>query len=303
MNWDATSAIAELLGAVGVIAWLGLQLPGAARAEGAGEASAHAAVDASREASDPPRSREPEAPDAEELAPSRPSLKDRLIGDYKRFYSLNNAAYLTVGFGVGAALASTSADEKFRRRYQEDWRNDTTDDFSKVFKTFGEWQIWLPIYAGVTLLGNERISGDTFGPLGVWGERSLRTVLLGTPPLLLLQRTTGGGRPTDGNGSGWDFWADANGVSGHAFIGAIPFLTAAGMVDFWPARWILYGLSTFTAWSRVNDDAHFLSQASLGWFLAWRTVRSVEAADQVDEPQFAVVPMGDGAAVIIMGRF
>ena len=42
---------------------------------------------------------------------------------------------------------------------------------------------------------------------------------------------TGASRPADGQGSHWHMFNDNNGVSGHAFIGAIPFLAAAEMVE------------------------------------------------------------------------
>ena len=63
-----------------------------------------------------------------------------------------------------------------------------------------------------------------------WGEKSFRTILLGGPVLLVSQRLTGGHRPEE-DGSEWNFSLDSNGVSGHAFMGAIPFLTAAHMTD------------------------------------------------------------------------
>jgi hypothetical protein len=56
-------------------------------------------------------------------------------------------------------------------------------------------------------------------------------VRLGHPPLYVLQKVTGASRPSDGSGSQWHFNNDTKEVSGHASIGAIPFLVKAEMVD------------------------------------------------------------------------
>ena len=81
-----------------------------------------------------------------------------------------------------------------------------------------------------TFKGNARMAGAM--NLGEWGDRSLRGVLLGTPPLLITQRLLGGSRPGENReASEWQPFEDNNAVSGHAFMGAIPFLTAMQMTD------------------------------------------------------------------------
>jgi hypothetical protein len=55
-------------------------------------------------------------------------------------------------------------------------------------------------------------------------------VVVGAPPLYVMQQVTGSSRPGEGSaGSHWHFLNDNNGVSGHAFIGAVPFLAASGI--------------------------------------------------------------------------
>ena len=86
-------------------------------------------------------------------------------------------------------------------------------------------------------------------------------------------------------------------------MGAVPFLTAAQMIESKPIRWVLYAASALTAWSRVNDDKHYVSQAALGWYMAWRAVRSVEGSEQQGSTRIDILPMGDGAGLMISGRF
>ncbi|MDY0166212.1 MAG: phosphatase PAP2 family protein [Thermoguttaceae bacterium] len=90
--------------------------------------------------------------------------------------------------------------------------------------------------------------------------------------------------------SQWKPFDDTNAVSGHAFIGAVPFLTAAEMTENLAARAFLYVGSACTAWSRVNDDAHYLSQVILGWYMAYLACRSVEATGE-DMQTLSLVPL------------
>lgn len=108
--------------------------------------------------------------------------------------------------------------------------------------------------------------------------------------MLLMQWATGGSRPTEDD-SHWRPFHDNNGVSGHAFIGAVPFLTAGRMgQDNRLARYLLYAASALPAWSRVNDNAHYPSQAFLGWFLAWEATGAVFQTDKGSR-SVSLVPM------------
>jgi membrane-associated phospholipid phosphatase len=88
-------------------------------------------------------------------------------------------------------------------------------------------------------------------------------------------------------------------VSGHAFIGAVPFITAAQMTDKIWAKGLFYTLSTIPGWSRVNDNAHYLSQVLLGWYLGYLSVRSVSATEGLKPlPRgLTIFPIADGNAV------
>ncbi len=48
--------------------------------------------------------------------------------------------------------------------------------------------------------------------------------------------------------------------------------------------------SFWTAWSRVNDDAHYFSQALLGWSFAFMAVQSVTQTE-LDQAGWNVVPL------------
>lgn len=121
------------------------------------------------------------------------------------------------------------------------------------------------------------INTDT--AIGNWGANASRAYIVGLPAVWAMQWTTGAARPGEADtGSAWRpiNIQDGHGVSGHSFVGAVPFLTIAAMNpdNAW-VKYPAYLASAAAGWSRINDDAHFPSQVVLGWYMAWEAVNSV----------------------------
>lgn len=212
-------------------------------------------------------------------------------GDYRNHYGWTTMRDLWLGVGAAAALANTSLDDDFQGWYQRDVRSPGTDDFAAFWKTFGEGQIFIPAYAGLALVGGIFEDRPLIGPVGEFGERVTRGYLVGAPPMIFMQYLLGASRPGEsGVGSQWKPFDDSNSLSGHAFIGAVPFITAAKMSRSPWAKATFYTLSTFPAWSRVNDDAHYLSQACLGWGMAYLACRAVDDTEHADR-SFTFTPL------------
>ena len=114
--------------------------------------------------------------------------------------------------------------------------------------------------------------------------------------MLSLQVLTGGSRPGETTATSyWKPFDDNNGASGHAFIGAIPFISAAKMSDNIWLKGGLYAASTLPALSRVNDDDHYFSQIFLGWWVAYLAGSAVDRTDDAHRNhRFLVYPVGDG---------
>jgi hypothetical protein len=206
------------------------------------------------------------------------AITQTVIDDYKSFYSIGRLTILGLGFGVGALAANTNMDHYIQERYQEDIRNSGTDDVAKKAKVFGEGKYVIPLSllaAGIKYFDNASSIGD-------WGAHCARAYLTGGPAVVFMQRVTGGSRPGETNhDSEWRPFNDSNGLSGHAFVGAVPLLTIAKMNrDTRYLKYICYVASAATAWSRVNDNSHYLSQAALGWYMAWQSVDAVFDTDQ-----------------------
>jgi len=202
--------------------------------------------------------------------------------DYRHYYRWTTLGDLALGVALMAPVANTSLDEQFQDWYQDDVRSAGLDDYARFWKPWGEGQIFIPAFAGLAVacnaLGERPIVGQgLFGTAGDYSWRVTRGYLVGAPPMLLMQALLGGSRPGEANvGSQWKPFDDTNGVSGHAFMGAVPWITAARMTQRPLLKCGFYVLSTHTAWSRLNDDDHYLSQICLGWWMAYLACRAVD---------------------------
>ena len=216
--------------------------------------------------------------------------------DYRNFYDCDSLVCLTAAFGAGALMANTGFDYTMQAAWQRGVEPNGLGTFFSGCKDIGEGRYVLPIF-GVAAATGLVFEGNPVGDaVGEWGSRSLRIFVVGAPPLYVLQMATGASRPSEEVGSKWHFWNDNNGVSGHAFMGAIPFLAAADMVESPLLKGTLYVCSTFVGFSRMTDNAHYPSQVFLGWYLAWASARAVNATEvhfAGMEVQVMPLPIGD----------
>lgn len=207
--------------------------------------------------------------------------RERIFTDYSNLYSRSNVKNCGLALLGAGVLANTSWDGDFQHWHNKYIRSDFTDEFSKVSKVFGNGHYFVPAMTASALtyrfLQEWREIPES--ALGEFTDRTTRGYLVGTPALLLFQVTLGGDRPGDGT-SHWRPFREPHGISGHAFMGAVPFITAAQMTDRPCVKGLFYALSTFTGWGRVNDDQHYLSQALLGWYLAYLSVQAVSETEK-----------------------
>ncbi len=218
------------------------------------------------------------------VSATRPAtLVARLWSDELNFYSSESLTLVGAGLLVGGAVANTSADEQLHNHFQTSVRGATSDDWFETLhgsKELGNGTYTLPVFGTAWAMG-ELLSDSKMAAVGGrWGERSLRGFLVGAPPLILFQQFTGGSRPNETDESSeWHPFRDNNGISGHSFMGSLPFITAAKMTENNGLKAILYAGSTIAPLSRVNDNAHYPSQVALGWWMAYLAACAVDATD------------------------
>jgi hypothetical protein len=214
----------------------------------------------------------------------QPSIWKRVGRDYSSFYRRDALFRFGAGFGVGALMANTNIDHEIHRTVQSRIRNANSDEWFEYFhasKELGNPLYAVPILVSAWFVGSqleESVPAMHFA--GDWGERSVRGYLLGVPHVLALQSLTGGSRPGERSyQSHWRPLADDNGVSGHGFVSALPFITAAKLTERPVLKGLFYFASAMGPLSRINDDAHYPSQAFLGWWVALTAASAVERSD------------------------
>lgn len=238
------------------------------------------------------------------------SISGIVAGDYRSFYASDRLLRMGIVFGAAGIAANTNIDMNIRNWYQGNVRSTRTNSWASdpqkilVFnaKFFGEGKYLVPV--ALLSASVNYISTDT--AIGNWGANASRAYIVGLPAMWFMQVATGASRPDETpEGSIWRPFNDDNGVSGHAFVGAVPFMTIAYMnPDNNFIKYTAYVASTATAWSRVNDDKHFPSQVVLGWFMAWEAVDAVFENSE-KRKVVAITPMAglDGFGLMAKGSW
>jgi hypothetical protein len=243
------------------------------------------------------------------LEQDRPtSLIGRMWDDQKNFYSAESLTLLGGGLIVGGAMANSSIDDGIHRHFQSSVRGATSDDWFESLhasKELGNGMYTLPIFATAWAAGELFPDNALVETSGRWGERSLRGFVVGAPLLTIMQQLTGGSRPTETDESSeWHPFRDNNGISGHAFMGSLPFITAAKMTENRGYKLLLYAGSAIAPLSRVNDNAHYPSQVALGWWMAYLAASAIDATDNPDARwRFYPYSTGDGSGMMAEFRY
>src|SRR3990172_7980284 len=149
---------------------------------------------------------------------SRTVLGD-VLADHRGYYSPANLGRLAAGVGLAAAMANTKLDKRLKDHYQQNLRDMPTDEFSEAVHTpevLGNGYVTIPVFAATAVVGSWFDEVPLGKGLGEWGERSLRTILVGAPPMLAMQLLTGASRPGETyECSQWAPFRDDNGARGH----------------------------------------------------------------------------------------
>ena len=233
------------------------------------------------------------------------SIGDDIRADFRQHYSRGPLLQVTAGFGVAGVLANSDADQKIQEFFNDELSSESGDDVSDFFTGVGDLSMPLysfPIYLGAMWLGD--YSRDSESALARWGAASMRAGLVGAPEVIVLSNITGGNRPEEGE-PGWSPFDGDDGVSGHAFFGAVPFITAAHETD---KRWLKVTLlvtSTLPGLARVYDDQHYFSQSLLGWWIAYVSAKSINHTDTAKRSAVSISPVSysDGAGLRVAFSF
>ncbi|MCH9621855.1 MAG: hypothetical protein S4CHLAM20_12830 [Chlamydiia bacterium] len=215
-----------------------------------------------------------------------------LIDDELNFYSKDTLFTIGVGLMVADIMANSPIDQSIQDWYQDDIRTEGTDDFSRFVKKFGSNKPLGILYASAFSLGfvfKETVVGEFLYDFSLY---ALRSTLVGLPVLVTGQVVLGADRPNQNTTSAWQPFHNDHGISGHAYMGAIPFITLANMSSVLPLKVIFYIMSTFTGISRINDNSHYPSQVLLGWLLAYTACNAITKTSLTFEADGTKISLG-----------
>jgi len=219
------------------------------------------------------------------------TTQDHVFRDYANYYTLNTLGEFVVILAPAAVFANSDFDADVGNWYQQHIRSGDTDRAATVFRTLGNGYYTIPAYVSAKFLGEYFDDYPGMDLLGEFGDRTTRALLVGAPPLLAVQYLTGGGRPSSfADESYWRPFRGSHGASGHAFVGAVPFLTLAGMTDDPLAKCFFYACSPWSGISRINDNVHYASQVWLGWWLAYLACDAVNKTGKEKDP-WVITPL------------
>lgn len=232
------------------------------------------------------------------------NLLQDIKNDYSNYFKNDNLIWLGDSFLASGLLANTGMDRAVADHWQTDFQSKSLDNFFELPKSIGGLSFYYaPIYLGCMAAGHLREHTATGNLIYHWGYRSFRTFLVGGVQQIVLTNLLGSGRPNRGEDSKWQPFQYQTGVSGHAFYGAIPFLTAAMMADPPALKYGLYFFSTLPGISRINSHRHYLSQVILGWTLAFLSARSVYESDMERIPMYQVGLSARSQGAMLSAKF
>lgn len=232
--------------------------------------------------------------------------------DFKNYFHKEKLIYLADSLIISGVLANTGLDSSIRKLWRVNIKGPTSNRFFKGPEYIGgiSW-VSFPMYfmsMAVGELGNE-FKYHFGGPLYEWGYRNLRASILGGLQQVIFTHAIGSVRPCKNANSNWRPFNHKTGVSGHAFYGALPFLTAAHMTNPQPLRYLLIAASALPGIARINSDAHYASQVIMGWSLAYLSSVAVyeTSADKLKVSssilKVSVLPYNGGGVLVAKLNF
>ena len=207
------------------------------------------------------------------LAISLQTFARQSIEDYQYYYKGNLLTSTGVLFAASGVAANTSLDSHINHYWQSHRSiplNKTLDPFNVV----GGAKILIPAYFLLSF-SDSLYDHQTTRTVALWGNHAARMILLGGPQQALFTHILGSQRPEQGD-SHWHFFQGKRAVSGHAFYGAIPFLSMAHNSDTPFLRYTFYALSTLPGVARLNQNKHYFSQALAGWGFAYLASQTIQ---------------------------
>lgn len=163
---------------------------------------------------------------------------------------------------IGGYALVVQVDDEVQRFFRDN-RSGTSDDISKVSRQMGQPEVYATIGLGVIATG--LVSGDR--EVRDAGIRISSSLAMAGVVVTIAKFVAGRTRPSRENSEAEDFHPFSGNTSAPSGHSAMAFALAASLGEEIHNRWAsaaLYALAATTAWSRVNDNVHWLSDVAAG---------------------------------------
>jgi membrane-associated phospholipid phosphatase len=164
---------------------------------------------------------------------------------------------------VGGLSVLMAMDEP-AQRYLQSQRSSSSNRLANTLRYFGQIEVYAPVTASLVIAG--LVTGED--EITRAGARLATTLAFTGATTSLAKLTLGRQRPEDNSESDSDEYLPFSGheamPSGHS---AMAFAFATALADDIDRTWAslgLYTLATGVAWSRLNDNRHWLSDVAAG---------------------------------------
>jgi hypothetical protein len=149
------------------------------------------------------------------------------------------------------------------QRFVQDNRSESSDNVSKVSRQFGQPEVYATIGLGVLTTG--LVAGDP--EVRDAGIRISSSLAMAGIVVTIAKQVAGRSRPSREGSEAEDFQPFSGNTSAPSGHSAMAFALATSLGEEIHNRWAsmgLYAVATATAWSRVNDNAHWFSDVFFG---------------------------------------
>ena len=234
----------------------------------------------------------------------------RVANDYRHFYERDTMCNLGLAVVGNLIIANSGIDREFQKSYQKNVRSDFLDDMGDFASFMTGGGLFLPVAVVSSFTYRYLQEYDKLkkprGPVGDFFSRTVRGYTVGAPALVVGRWVIGSSAPYKGKATWKPFSSGNHGISGTAFLGATPFLTAAEMVERPWLKASLFAFSFVPTITTINDNDAYLSQALLGWYLSYLSVRAVNKTEGIRLPKgltfFPVMDRGGSGIGLIYQR-
>jgi hypothetical protein len=193
--------------------------------------------------------------------------------------SASDATLIKAGIVFGTSLSLMPYDEEMRRAAQ---RNVNAIDGTPISIANEYGNILYPALGTIATYGIGLATSDE--SLRTFSRKTFTSLLVAGGITTVMKSVIGKSRPfmNEGSASYNPFSIDDARLSfpsGHSTVAFVMSASLSKIIDRWWADIVLYGLATGTAYARLHNDRHWLSDTVLGGAIGYYAVQWVFDAD------------------------